>query len=381
MSAKITDRLVYKAGMARVPISGTFELTPMCNFSCKMCYVRKNAVEVEALGGLKAVEQWLEWAKEAKEKGMLYLLITGGEPLTYPGFWELYEGLIQMGFIITVNTNGSLITDEVAQRFAKMQPKKINITLYGASNESYARLCGAEDGFDRVMKAVEILEKYKLRYKFNCSLTPYNYHELREIYDLSRIHKVPIEIATYMFPPVRRDAGMEDSAIRLSPEQAGYCSVEQMRLQLSEEQFLAYARQKITYQRPPELPADDDGLAEGREMGCRAGRCSFWLDWQGNIAACGMINSPKYSLEEETFARGWEQVVDSTNKIRCLTGCSGCKNRKLCHTCISSAYCETGDINGRPVYICRMIEAEAKACKEILLELDKKGDCSKDEKE
>ena len=43
---KITDLLFSKAARKKVPLSGTFELSPLCNFSCRMCYVRKTAEEV-----------------------------------------------------------------------------------------------------------------------------------------------------------------------------------------------------------------------------------------------------------------------------------------------------------------------------------------------
>lgn len=378
MSAKITERLVYQAGMARMPISGTFELTPMCNFACKMCYVRKEPQEVAAAGGLKPVSQWLRWAEDAREKGMLYLLITGGEPLTYPGFWELYGELTKMGFVITINSNGSMITEETVLRLAKTPPKKMNITLYGASNESYERLCGVSDGLDRVMKAARLLKEHKIMYQYNCSLTPDNQHELGAILDLARAQGVPVEVASYMFPPVRRDPGMDDSDMRLTAEDAGYCSVENMSRQLNKEQFRAYAKRKMQYETPPVLLKKVESAQKGRPMGCRAGRCSFWLDWQGYLSACGMIDMPKYSLEEESFAQAWEHVVDSTNQILCLAGCVDCKNREMCHTCISSAYCETGDINGRPVYICRMLKAEADACRKKLSEWDNEREQQKE---
>lgn len=372
MSAKISDRLMYQAGMKRIPISGTFELTPMCNFSCKMCYVRKGPKEVAEKGGLLPVEKWLAWAEEAKQNGMLYLLITGGEPLTYPGFWELYEKLTQMGFLISINSNGSMFTEEVAKRFHEMPPRKINITLYGASNETYESLCGLGDGFERVTAGTAWLRKYNIPYKFNCSLTPYNCHELEAVQTLAKEHKVPLEIATYMFPPVRRSADLDAENARLTAEMAGYYSVENMYLQLEEEAFRRYAEGKMQYVEPPDLDIDSTNSESGKEMGCRAGRCSFWLDWQGNLSACGMINQPRYTLQNESFMTVWKRIVDDTNKIRCLSGCEGCKNQKMCHACISTAYCETGDINGRPTYVCKMIEAEAVACKEKLQKLNRK---------
>ena len=80
MGIKPSARLLSRAGMNREPISGTFELSPMCNFSCKMCYIRRSPEEVSRLGGLQSPAQWLDWAREARNAGMLWLLLTGGDP-------------------------------------------------------------------------------------------------------------------------------------------------------------------------------------------------------------------------------------------------------------------------------------------------------------
>ena len=83
----LTDRLASKAVYMSVPLSGTFELSPVCNFSCKMCYVRKTAKEVrESPRGILGLEDWRKIAREAYDAGMLYLLLTGGEPLLWPSF-------------------------------------------------------------------------------------------------------------------------------------------------------------------------------------------------------------------------------------------------------------------------------------------------------
>ncbi|MBQ5711622.1 MAG: radical SAM protein, partial [Oscillospiraceae bacterium] len=59
-----------------VPLSGTFELTPCCNMSCKMCYVRMTKAQQEAQAPLRTAEEWVALGRAAKEKGMLYLLLT-----------------------------------------------------------------------------------------------------------------------------------------------------------------------------------------------------------------------------------------------------------------------------------------------------------------
>ena len=50
-----------------------------------------------------------------KTWGTLFILLTGGEPMLYPHFKELYTRLREMGFILTLNTNGTLIDNEMVR--------------------------------------------------------------------------------------------------------------------------------------------------------------------------------------------------------------------------------------------------------------------------
>ena len=135
--ARLTDRLYQKAGDRKIPLSGTFELSPVCNFACKMCYVRKTIQEVkEHPRKMMSLEQWIELAEQARKEGMLYLLLTGGEPLLWPDFWKLYDRLSKMGFLIGINTNGSMINDQVIERWKENPPYRVNITLYGANDDT-----------------------------------------------------------------------------------------------------------------------------------------------------------------------------------------------------------------------------------------------------
>lgn len=361
MEIRPSDRILYQAGTNRVPVSGTFELSPLCNFSCKMCYIRRTPEEVFALGGLQSVQQWLKWARQAREAGMLWLLLTGGEPFLYPDFLALYEELAGMGFFLSINTNGVLIDERALEVLKRAVPKRINITLYGASAESYAALCGDASGFRRVMKNVRRLRENGINYKYNVSLTNENCHELPRIVALAKEQGVPVEVAAYMFPPVRRGMAPPPENYRLSAEQAGYYAAEAMRLQLPKDEFCAYAATMLKLQPPPVV-----SNGEAREMACRAGRCSFWLNWQGRLSACGMLDEPSVSLLHTPFSRAWAQLVEVTNETRCLAGCGGCPNVPFCHPCIAAASCETGDQNGRPEYKCKMLLAEAAAYKAML---------------
>ena len=153
-------RLVHKAKQSKVPINGSIELLPLCNMNCDMCYVRLSPSEMEAQGRLRSLNEWLQVAEEMKNAGTLFLLLTGGEPLLYPEFKQLYLKLKDMGFVITINTNGTLIDEVLADFFSDHKPRRINITLYGSDDNAYQELCHYPGGFDKVMHAVKLLKGY-----------------------------------------------------------------------------------------------------------------------------------------------------------------------------------------------------------------------------
>ena len=146
---RLTQYLFDRASRTLTPLSGTFELSPVCNLACKMCYVRKTPAEVAASPRPPVgLIQWLSIAEQARDAGMLYLLLTGGEPFLWQDFWPLYERLSTMGFLISINSNGTLLDEARVARLAEHPPTRINITLYGAGNETYEALCGRSGMFD-----------------------------------------------------------------------------------------------------------------------------------------------------------------------------------------------------------------------------------------
>ena len=70
----ITEYLHRKASASRIPLSGTFELTPVCNMNCRMCYVRMSHQQQQAIRPLRSAQEWLSLAEEAKKHGLLDLL-------------------------------------------------------------------------------------------------------------------------------------------------------------------------------------------------------------------------------------------------------------------------------------------------------------------
>jgi MoaA/NifB/PqqE/SkfB family radical SAM enzyme len=123
--------LEQQAYAKKIPLKGTFELTARCNFNCNMCYVHLNEKQIKSIGRELTNEQWLDIARQAKDAGMLYLTLTGGEVFARPGFRELYEKLSEMGFLIYILSNGYLIDEKVIEWLGDRPPSAIRFTLYG----------------------------------------------------------------------------------------------------------------------------------------------------------------------------------------------------------------------------------------------------------
>lgn len=356
---KISDRLWVKAAKMHIPLTAAFELLPICNLNCRMCYVRKSKSEVDRMGGLLDGKQWLEYIRETADLGLLYPLFTGGEPFLHPDFREILTGIQKIGLQVSINSNATLITRETAEWLGKHAPARINITLYGASEQTYQNLCGDGDAFRRVRNAVQWLKENGVRVKFNASITPQNVHDLEKLIAYAKEVESPIQVATYMFPPIRRDAMMVGTNERLSPEEAALARVKANYLQNDPNWFLIQAERFRSF-----VPVTEELLAKNNKapmkMRCRAGNSSLWIDWQGNLVNCGMYGSVKIPLKGRSLSSAWDELVEKTSAIQYVPACAGCPNVRLCHPCIAMVSNECGDVNGRPEYLCRMNEASAK---------------------
>ncbi len=347
----VTEYLYRKAAAAGVPLSGTFELTPVCNMDCKMCYVRLSRQAQEAIAPLRNADHWLDLARVAADAGMLYLLLTGGEPFLHPQFRQIMEGLHKIGLLISINSNGTMIDEATVQWLKQCPPVRINISLYGASNDTYARLCNNPNGFNQVTKAIRLLQEAGISVKLNCSLTPYNVSDLPAMVDYAKKNNLILQVATYMFPPVRKDRAMTGTNDRFCPEDAAYYMAYADYLTLGPERFHAQSTPILT-------DTDTDCRELGDGVRCRAGKCSFWITWQGHMLPCGMFPTWEApNVFEIPFQSAWEQLKRDTAAIVLPAKCAGCSAKDLCHACAAMVITESGRFDEVPQYRCDMIHA------------------------
>lgn len=365
---RITEYLHRKASAAGTPLSGTFELTPTCNMNCRMCYVRMSQAQQQAIAPLRTTEEWLALGREAMQQGMLYLLLTGGEPFMLPNFRQILAGLHQMGLVISINSNGTLIDEQTVEWLKQTPPTRINITLYGASDATYGRLCRNPQGFTQVTRAIRLLKEAGILVKLNCSVTPYNAADLEQIVAFARSEQLVVQPTSYMFPPLRRDASKIGWNDRFDPEEAAYQAARIEALLNGPEEFIQRAK-TMDLSLSGEVGDDCPDLGEGEGIRCRAGKCSFWVTWDGRLLPCGMLPDQGERVFELGFAEAWRRVRASAAAIRLPAKCKTCPQKEQCRACAAMVVTESGNFSTVPEYRCRMSHAYPAACAKLAAQL------------
>ena len=337
----ITEYLHRKGFAGGAPIAGNFEITCRCNFNCKMCYVHQQHIDKSEL----TAQEWVQLGKEARDAGMLFLLLTGGEPFLRSDFPEIYLGLRRLGLIVSVNTNASLLTDEILAAFKASPPARVNVSLYGGSSDTYCKLCG-NAAYDAVTGNILRMKAAGIHVKINATVNPYNAPDIDQIFGFGKSNDIAVRGTAYMYPPVRVHDAQE--CPRFTPKEAAACMLRFREHTLTQEQL----RQMVTLPSDPE----DDCAGEGGPMRCRAGRTSFWITWDGRILPCGMFPTVGHSVKEMGLIPAWELTKREVALIRLPAACSTCSKKERCGVCAASCLAENGDTSIRPEYICEMTD-------------------------
>ena len=201
-----------------------------------------------------------------------------------------------------MNSNGSMLTDEILDCFRKYPPGRVNVSVYGASEETYRDLCGVE-ARARVAENVRKLKGAGISVRTVMTATPYNCHDMEEICRTrSRVEDTLLEVGTYMFPPIRlngEDCG--ENAGRFTAEEAGRYRIRWEKLRCTEEEFHKRAEGKIRECRHLEEQYRGRTAAEGESVWCQAGRSAYWITWDGKMRPCGLMTRPEGDVLEMGF--------------------------------------------------------------------------------
>lgn len=371
------DYLFAKSTNAGIPLSGTFELTSRCNLDCRMCYIHKRSNDPAALREELSAADWIRIAEDAQKSGMLLLLLTGGEPLLRSDFPEIYIACRRLGLLVSVNTNGTRIDERVIALWKKLPPLRVNLTLYGAKPESYRRLCGHEDAYTRAYRAVDLLCEAGIRCKLNFSATPENLADLPQIFAFARERDLPLQVASYMFPPLRAKEAAGASCgtcenARMTPETAGNVRFQYDRFRFEDEILAKRIRGMLSGEPVPD-PDDECQELPTERIRCRAGSTTFWITYNGEMRPCGMMTVPGFPISAG-FDDAWRKIRSAREEIMLPAKCSACPKKEICEFCPAACYAENADFTATPTYLCRKLDAYLRVGENWLAEYERQAE-------
>lgn len=313
--------LNFKARDHGFPISGSFELTPLCNLDCKMCYVHLNKAQMQG-APLLTVEQWKQIMQQAIDAGMMYARLTGGECLTYTGFRELYLFLRNQGIEVVILTNGLLLDEAMTAFLQKNPPAAIQVSLYGAGEDTYEQVTG-----ERVCSLVldNLRRVKKAGIPLTVAVTPSVYMtDAEQILQLLCEENLPFNINAGIFPP-RPETGRALGEATLDT----YVSILKLRSKLKGQDLIAES--------DPESLPDPDTKQGNPVLGvtCGAGRSGFAVDWRGNMRPCNNFPCGGENVLVLGFREAWRRTNHIATHFPLPVECQECSYKSVCKHCVA----------------------------------------------
>jgi MoaA/NifB/PqqE/SkfB family radical SAM enzyme len=209
-------RLHEQAAGQRIPLVGSLEVTERCNLGCAHCYINLPAGDYGARRRELITREMYQILDQVVDEGCLWLLLTGGEPFVRPDFLDIYTYAKKKGLLVTLFTNGTTVTPRIADHLAEWRPFAVEITLYGATQETYERVTGVKGSFERCMRGIQLLLERGLPLKLKTMVMTLNQAELGEMRALARILGVEFRYDPVL--NVRLDGGRSPQEFRIPAE-------------------------------------------------------------------------------------------------------------------------------------------------------------------
>jgi radical SAM protein with 4Fe4S-binding SPASM domain len=296
------------------------------------------------------------------EMGCFWLLYTGGEIFVRKDFLEIYTYAKKKGFLITLFTNGTLITEKTADYLAEWPPFGIEITLYGRTRETYEALTMIPGSYDRCLKGIKLLRDRGLPLKLKTVATSINKHEITAMRQFAE-EELGVEFKFDGQINPRIDCSQSPLAVRLTPEEV-------VALDMNAPKGVSEYRRLAQHdlEKPPNLAESDTVYF------CGGGINSFAINAYGEMGICVISQQETFRVQEDGLMRVWEESLlklRSRKRTR-ITKCVECRIQSLCGMCPANGEMENGDRESPVDFLCHVAHLRAAV---IGVDVPAHGDC------
>lgn len=326
----------------RIPLLGTIEVSHRCSLNCSHCYNNLPMSDQAAIKRELSYEEHTRVLDELADLGCMWLLFTGGEIFARRDFVDIYTYAKRKGFIITLFTNGTMITPKVADYLVEWRPFSIEITLYGRTKETYERLTRIPGSYDKCMRGIALLRERGLPLSLKTVAVTINKHE---IWEIKRFVEEDLGLSfkfDSMISP-RTDCSASPLGVRLTPEEIVEIDVRDPELK---SEWLGFTSR---FTGPAHSPGKEDEVYH-----CGGGINSFAIDPDGKMTICVLSHQESFDLRQGSVREGWEHFLGRVREKKAtrLTKCTTCQIKPLCGMCPANGELENGDPESPVDFLC-----------------------------
>jgi len=297
----------------QIPISGGMELTHRCNLRCVHCYVASDRYPKEL-----TTEEWFQIINQIADAGCFWFYITGGEPMIRPDFLPIYLHSVKRGMTVAVLSNATRISEEIADTLAEYPPQVVEISMYGATQETFERVGKIPSGYRKFMEGLERLSVRQIPFKLKTIALRENMHEVHRMRDFAKSLGVSFRYDSVV--NARLDRNLSPFTHGLTPKEAVELEAHDPEKKKMWQHFCS-----------TQIGAPKDN----KVYQCGAGKTTFNIDPYGRLSVCLLSRRPNYPVLEGDFLTGWRGAVQQEiNRTRDVEEkCNTCSLHTLCGNC------------------------------------------------
>lgn len=284
----LIKRIVEKSNLF-LPYSVMFEITQRCNLNCKFCY----------LGNLKNTESDMPIEKvfnlidQLEEVGCMEVILLGGEPLIRRDFPEIYKYIKKKGMLVTIWTNGTLISPKVADLFKKYPPHHLRISIYAASKQGYEKIADNGNAFNLLKRGMRLLKKRGIYFTLRSLITKLNLDEFEKMKEFAESQEVRFWARTCITSTAKRD--FNPKKFKITPEQ--------------QDALAKYSERLIP------LKWEKESQSRLRTKGCNG---CLYIANNAHLLACVLYRKKyNYNLEKMSLKEALEKRLSSRIRLKC----------------------------------------------------------------
>jgi len=331
-----------------------WETTAGCNLECVHC--RRLDVSRELMKNDLTTEESFRFITNLANFAKPILVLSGGEPLFRPDIFDIAAHARHHGLPVALATNGTLITETVAEKIVAAGIRRVAISIDGADETTHDNFRRQPGSLAAALNGFRNLKRLGMSMQINCTITKHNVHQIETLYAMARDLGAD---ALHLFMLVPVGCGVQIAESNMLPAD----EYERVLNWMFDKSKLGGLHLKATcaphyfriyHQRRTEVSAPDSGLRTqdsghpgmaAMTKGCLAGSAICFVSHTGEVFPCGYLPVSAGNVKRQTMADIWENAAvfhrlrdDSLLEGKC--GC--CEFKRVCMGCRARAFYETG---------------------------------------